>query len=98
MLELPGPVSVAGFGGQTRDGICGRVWGLPGPVSATGYGVWGLGFRVQGLGLWEWVLGLGRAGTARAGVCGRVRDLAEMWSGSEEGSCLRLIDCCITQL
>jgi hypothetical protein len=24
--------------------------------------------------------------------------LAEMWSGSEEGSYLRLIDCCITQL
>ena len=23
--------------------------------------------------------------------------LAEMWSGSEEGSCLRLIDCCITK-
>ena len=23
---------------------------------------------------------------------------AEMWSGSEEGSCLRLVDCCITQL
>ena len=24
--------------------------------------------------------------------------LAEMWSGSEEGSYLRLIDCCITQV
>ena len=24
--------------------------------------------------------------------------MAEMWSGSEEGSCLRLLDCCITQL
>ena len=24
--------------------------------------------------------------------------LAEMWSSSEKGSCLRLIDCCITQL
>jgi len=24
--------------------------------------------------------------------------LAEMWSSSEEGSYLRLIDCCITQL
>ena len=72
-------------------------------VSGLGSGVWGLGFGIWGLGSGVW--GLGFRGWCRLpaphekmpGLDPTVWS-REMSSGSEEGSYLRLIDLCITQL
>ena len=64
--------------------------------------VWGLGCRVWGLGFRVWGLGLPGAPilarTDRYSSQFKNNYVAEMCSGSQAGSYLRLIDSCITQL
>ena len=62
----------------------GGVCGLGCGAWGLRFGVWGLGFGVWGLGVGDWGLGVRGWGFG-------------IWC-SEEGSYLRLVDFCITQL
>ena len=88
------------------QGLGFRVQGLGFRVQGSGFRVQGSGFRVQGIGHRVQDLGLRVWESAITTLSGcRVEEaqfknnyFAEMCSGSEEGSYLRLIDLCFTQL
>jgi len=62
-------------------------------LQGSGFRVQGSGFRVQGSGL-----RVQRAQERDALERHAAEVAPEIWSGSEEGSDLRLVDCCVTQL
>ena len=85
-----------GFGAK---GLVSRIWGLGLRVYDFGSRVSGLGFGFLVSGFWSLVSGFGylrlmkQANSQFKNNC-----FAEMRSASEEGSYIRLIDLCMTQL